>query len=656
LVVYLLRNYNQWAVRRLMDFLLHRRFFRKRAAGTIKLGEMLRSVIWPVSILLIIHVPVDYVTRTLPELEMLTWVFDVWFIYWIIMALVKVLFLPRSYREQLGRTTPSPELGRLSDSSDIHGPDVVDIFHFDVDNARKLVRTVRHILIFSLVSWLVPQMVAEAAGHTVLWGLVESTFDWATIGIAYYELSSWRDELADLFRRVAGDRIPRIVEFTDKHKDTPYGLLAIGLSSVFVLVVETVRLGRSYFRETELSQRLANFIFRKKIELKQREREEQKEEAVEQAELPQEYRDLFEERPLYDEDYLIERSELTETVFERWSQWIETGRQGSIALTGEQGIGKTTLLNQLYRQFERRMADGALPGVWSGGEDDYQLQYATLTDKIVRVDALIGYLADLFDLDEVPADREQLVKRLGEQPPRIILLDDCHHLFFRKIEGFEALNVFMDVINLTDDRHFWVLTFNRYGWKYLQRVQGSKHFFGDDVEIGAWSAMELQDLIDRRNERIPLNISFTDLVVTRDEEQENYYEVVKTANGYFRLLQEFCQGNPRVAMDFWIRNLEPDGNGTLQVSLFGRPQLENVSNLTDEHLFALTAIVQHGALSPAEVAEIINAEKGFCQMALIHFEEVGIARRSRGGRRYRLTPFYFRPVVNRLTNSNFLWN
>jgi len=110
-----------------------------------------------------------------------------------------------------------------------------------------------------------------------------------------------------------------------------------------------------------------------------------------------------------------------------------------------------------------------------------------------------------------------------------------------------------------------------------------------------------------------------------------------------------------VALDYWVRNLTPDEDGTLKVSLFSRPSLEDLAGVTDNHLFALTAIVQHGALSSREVAGVINAESGFCEMALDYFHEMDVLRRSPGTGRYSLTPRYFRPVVEKLTSSNFLW-
>lgn len=642
----LLRRYLPGLVHRLMEVLFRRSFFRDRATATIKFGELLRTLIWPVALYLVVRLATTYLAGTFPEADTLLWLVDLLFIYWIAMATVEVVVLPRSHRDAEGGTAPELDFGRLSPrTSGRRGTEIVDLVDIEVDHALKLVGSVRRVLVFGLLAWFVPWAISAAFGHTVLWWIAAAFFRWATLGVVYYELSTWRDEIASLFVDLAGPRIPNVAEFVDERKDRFYGVGIIAVASIYVLVVEFWLLVRRSFTETEFSQRVANFLFRKKIELKQR---DQQEEAVDQErheKLPAEYEELFEDRPLYDERYLVEREDVWDQFLEPWEEWRERPRQGSVSVTGEQGVGKSTMLNQFYRHLEADPEEHGIEPI-----------YASLTDKIVTVDALFSYLADLFGLEEVPSDRTHLVQLLLDCEPRVVLIDDCHHFYFRKIQGFEALSALLDVVNLTDHRHYWVLTFNKYGWKYLRRVQERKHFFGHSVEIRQWSASEVQDLVDRRNEATSLRISYSDLVVSREDERASYYEVVRTANGYFRLLQEFSEGNPRVALDFWIRNLIPETGETLQVSLFRRPSLDELPELTDHHLFALTALVQHGALTPSETAEIINTDVGFCEMALDFFEDVEIAVRTGRAKRYRLSAYYYRPVISRLTNSNFLWS
>ena len=641
-LLYVVRHYGRLAVRRGLDFLLHRSFFRRHAGGTIKVGECLRTLVWPLALYAVLHYNLVYVGETLPEARSLDRMLLAGFVYWIGMDLVKLFALPRALRERGDNWAPAPDLGRLSDQQGpaSHAEDVVDLTELDVDEGRKLVRTVRHVLLFGILAWLLPRLTADIMGHSVIWWLVGQAFAWGTGLVAYLELSSWRDEVTRGFEYFADERMPRAVTFVQNHKDRIYGVLLIALVTVYLVAAEIAVLGRRYLLDMEWSQRISNFLFRKKIELQREDVADEREQTT-HRDLPDDYCARFDERPLFDANYLIDREEILTSIQTDVQRWCSNRRRGALALYGEAGIGKTTLLNRLYREWQRDL--------------DLSVCYAHLVDKVTDVESVRRLLADLFHLEDPPTDREAFVERLRRCDPRIVLVDDCHHMFFRKIGGFRALAFFFNVVNLTDDRHYWLLTSNKFGWRYLQRVQEHQHFFGESLHIEPWSVEQIRSLIQRRNERTPYNISFTDLVLTRDEDRDDFYEVVQTANGYFRLLREFCQGNPRIALDFWRRNLIPQEDGTLRVSLFKQPSTAVLADLSDDHLFALTALAQHGALSAGEVAAIINADQGFCKMALNYFEELTLAERVPGTRRYRLTTFYFRPVIERLTKLNFLW-
>jgi GTPase SAR1 family protein len=636
--LYLVRHYGRWAVRRGMDALLHRPFFRRHAGGVIKTGELLRTLVWPVALCAVIHYNLLYVGQTFPEARSLDLLLQAGFLYWIGMGVVKLFVLPRAFREREEARAPAPDLGRLSDQTgpESHADDVVDLIGLEAETGHKVVGTVRHVFVFGLLAWVLPRLIADTLGHSLIWWLADRAFTWGTVLIAYVELSSWRDEIADGFAYFADDRMPRSVEFVQTHKDRIYGVLLVALVTVYLIVAEIVVLGRRYLMETRWSKRAKNVLQRKMFELQQPDTD-----ASDREPLPEVYRSHFEERPLFDEPYWVERTELLESVREKVRAWHDGGRSGTLALYGEAGIGKTTMLNQLYREWQRDLE----PSVC----------YTHLVDKVTDLPSVRRLLAHLFDLREVPTDREDVVERLLECEPRIVMIDDCHHMFYRKIGGFRALAFFFNVVNLTDHQHYWLLTSNAFGWRYLQRVQEHKHFFGKSRRIEPWSVDEIRALIQRRNEQTPHKISFENLVVTHEENRDDYYEVVQTANGYFRLLREFCRGNPRIALDFWLRNVEPREDGTLQVKLFDKPSTDAIAELSDDHLFALTALAQHGALTAGEVAEIINAERGFCKMALNYFEELSVAERVPGTRRYRLTTYYFRPVIDRLTKLNFLW-
>jgi hypothetical protein len=177
---------------------------------------------------------------------------------------------------------------------------------------------------------------------------------------------------------------------------------------------------------------------------------------------------------------------------------------------------------------------------------------------------------------------------------------------------------------------------------------------GEVIKIAPWSEAEVRQLIRARDGVVDMAISVTDLVVTHENEDQ-YYEVIKTSEGFFRLLHEFCQGNPRVALLFWLRSLKRDNKGQLQVSLFRRPPYAVLSTVTDQYLFTLAAVAQHGGLSAEEASTIIHIDRGFCEMAMNFLHESDIITVDPRTERARISTLYLRAVLKQLSDSNFLY-
>jgi hypothetical protein len=641
LVIFFGRDYTDPAIRKLTSLALGRRFFRRRASLTIKGAEVLRSIVRPAVLYLLLDALLSYVVEAFAELVFLSWALDAFFVFWIGMTLVKVLILPRRYRESSLRT-PAPDLSRLGGDATRASLTAVDLIDLELSRARKLVLSIRIVLIFWLLHHYVPLATISLLGHSVITWIVERGFTWGLIIVVYMVLSTWKDDIAAVFERLAKERLPRAVEFVNQHKDRFYGVLVIALASVYVAARELAKFMRSQAKDTEWSKKLSNFVFRKRIELQQREREE---EALgrtgERLGLPEEYVALFEAEPVDREDFRVRRRAPVEEAVEAVEQWREDLLQGSLAISGEQGIGRTSLVNQIVREIEREYPK-------------FEVRRNELTDKLKDRQRVFDWITDLFDLGDVFESREELVNALRELPPRIIVIDDCQHLFVREIGGFEGLDSFLEIVSMTDEIHFWMLTFNKFAWNYINRVHPRQHYFGTVHELDTWSEEEIKELIERRNLLSERKISFTDLIVTEDQGEDDFYEVIKTSNGYFRLLREFSKGNPRVALRYWRRSIKIDQEGTVQVSLFRKPSMRPIEQLEDEYLFVLAAIAQHGALDAAELAEITNSQFAFCEMALNYFDERDVV--DMVGRRAVISPLYFRQVVNKLVASNFLWD
>lgn len=635
--LYLGREYGPRLVRRLMDYLLKKRFFRQRASATIKFAEISRAVMLPLLMYFSLGVVIDYVTLLLPEAWVARAVIDVMIFYVVTMRVLKVMVLPRGFRER-SVSNPSPDLSSLASAN--HIVDGVDVVKLEISRAQKLVLSVRFVIIFGLLARYVPAAMVVLMGHSVIWWTINQIFMYGFLAVFYLVLSSWKDDIARIFDRLAHDRLPRAVALVNNHKDRPYGVLLIAVASVYVAVFEVARIGKEWFVDTSWSRQASNFMFRKKIELQRREREEDGVE-FELSSLPAAYLEHFQDFPLTDESYRLERPEIERSVNAAFERWKNRGKRGSVMLKGEAGIGKTTELFRLAEHLRQ--------------EPEREVVALRLCEKFHDTSDVFSFFASLFSLETVPTTRAELVQAIQAAPSRVVLIDDCHHFYLRKIGGFDAVDLFFDVVNRCDSKHFWVLSMNNFAWSYLNRVRARQHLFGAVLDIGGWNEADIQELIRRRDMLAGMPLSFSELMVAH-ENDDQYYEIVKTSNGYFRLLHEFSHGNPRVALLYWLRSLRHDAErGHLQVSLFQRPSPTVLTGVSNDHLFALAAIVQHGSLAASEVAEVTHIAQDTGEMLVDYLCDSEIVTIEKQTGRVRLTGLYFRSVLRQLSDANYLY-
>ena len=624
-------------VGRLTDYLLKTRQLRERPQFVVKFGELLRYLILPVARFVAITYMLSYLGGILPELRYAQWVVNAVYIFRLTGIVISVLVLPRSVRER-GTTQEGLDfLSRpeLSEST--------DVFKIEVSRAKKLVRSAKVIIWFTLLVIYVPELLVAMMGHSVISRIVYLATIWGLVFVVYVVLSTWKEEIARGFERLATDRLPRAVQFVNQNKDRPWGVLVIAGASVYVIGRETARFVKRHVVNTQWSQRLSNFLFRKKIEYQTRDRAEDQE-VVDESKLKvsPEYLALFRQRSLTDESYRVDRPRARLAILEHYRAWLGSKRQGAVAFVGETGTGKTTELWALTRQFEQELEGSKVV-----------LKCVELDQKMTTKAQALDYLAGLFGLDSLPEERDARMKVILEQPPRVLVVDDAHHMFLRQIGGFDALDLFLEVVNLSDQKHYWVLTFNKFAWRYLTRVKRREHYFGKIVWLEPWTQEEVEMLITMRQVLTGCEANFKDLVVAHAQGEEMAFEVVKSSKGYFRLLHEFSKGNPRVAITYWLRSLKQrEGESVIQVGLFKKPP--KIQVLPDNYWFALNAVAQHSELTAEQIAEIITVDVGFCEMALNYFMETDVLILDEQGRA-KLRATYFRQVLDHLTIANYLY-
>lgn len=654
--------------------ILERQFFRERALTTLKLTDTFETLARPLMIYLAARFLLQYLISeeliaSFSAMALPGWAINAVFLYWMVIRVVQVFALPRWHRRP--EVEDNFGLGPMMLATRAPAEPEKDP---GLIRGKKLVRSARVVLFFALLATYVPDAVRLIIGVSIFSWVIDFVAVWGFLFIFYWVLSTWKDDIAQVFERLAGGRMPRAVEVVNTRKDQFYGVFIIAAASVYVLGRETVRVGRKYLLNTEWYRQINTLLFRAKIELRNRD-EDADPGDTQLLSLPPEYLAAFGSPAdntlmgtfeAQKDDTRFERFQEYEELVAIYRQWLKAPTEGAAVIAGEPGAGKSALVHQFIehvggeppRKPSGKLADSPTEASHAKFERTLPVISLQFQERVWTQRAIVEKLSDLFELD-LPADADlaELIRQIHALEPRVVILDDCYHVFIRKIGGFAAIKALFDVVNSTDRRHFYLLTFNLFSWVYINRAMARRPFLGEVIEMDPWTDVELQTLMEARTRRSGYQISFKELLRTRDPsaDLENKAALQDTARGYFRYLQEFSGGNPRVAMRYWLRSLRLGADKkTLHVNLFRRPPTNSFAGFSDDYWFVLAAIAQHGSLSSPELAQTMHLDVRFCEQALRYFSDLGVLVVDPGTRKATFTPLYYRQVLRHLEHSNFL--
>lgn len=305
------------------------------------------------------------------------------------------------------------------------------------------------------------------------------------------------------------------------------------------------------------------------------------------AELPLIYARLFRPEPVRDPRFLIGRREEMEALRECRRSW-EDGRPTALLIVGERGSGKTSLIN-----CARADAFKALPVV-----------SAAFDKRITSAEDMEAFLRETFGLPE----RADLIDALRAEP-RVAILEELERAFLRRIGGFDGMRRLLSVVSKTKHSVLWCVAVNQSGFRLADAAIGVNRGFSHRINARAVSAEHLREAILQRHDLSGMALRFRStaraspfrdvrafLGLERSSEEEFFNALYDQSRGVFRSAFQLWRAAMTVAAD-GLRLQTPDD-----------PDMDGMrASLAVEDLFALHAVLQHGALTAEEHSEIFGA-------------------------------------------------
>jgi len=359
------------------------------------------------------------------------------------------------------------------------------------------------------------------------------------------------------------------------------------------------------------------------------------------ARLPFIYQRLFEILPLDDERFFFGRSQEMDKIKEHF-EGFKNGQIEITAIIGEKGGGKTTLLNfarkSIFKGFT--ISRTAIPyTIWDISE----------FCKFIKTELA-------FECNDSPDEIEQF---LLKGPKRILILEDVHNLFLRKIDGFEVIEALLKLISATQEQVYWILTSGLYGWKFLDYVLHISDFFTEVIELDNLDLEEVEQLIMSRHNMSGFRLEFT---APDEVEGIRSFRKLKTADEkqdflrrrFFEHLSEVSGGNVKTSMIYWISSLQfskPDEPIQVLDNLIIDQSF--IYQITSEDLYYLAAYIQHEYLTVQEFALIFGVTLSQAKFILNRMARKGYMKMDKHN--YYIPALLYRPIVYMLKVRNIIY-
>lgn len=466
----------------------------------------------------------------------------------------------------------------------------------------RILRSVRLVGRAAFVYAVLLSSAAAVVGRGYLHALAVRAAWILSFAMAAIIVKWWRDDIARAYLRVRPTGV--LSAMVAKTRSRWVGFFVV-IAAFGVLFAGTViRAIRRFFLGFEQSRKALAFFFRRRLERQITHAAPTESHLLDPAALA-----FFTEEPIDDGELAVDRYPGLDELEARVGRFRAGKREGATLVVGRTGFGKTSWLTAAERRCAR------LP-----------VTRMSLERRATSAAGVLTEIGARFGMNtSAPPDVDAVVERLTRGGPRVVAVDDAQLWFLRGPNTLEGWRTFCAVVERTSGSVLWIVTFAHYAWELYSWISKGDHLFRDVVHLNPWSEAEIGELLERRNAMSGLTIVYDDLLVDdvlRDK--DDAARILTTARDYNRLIWDYAEGSPRVALHVWARSLVPDGPDRARVRLFMNPSTEVLESLTEPARFVLAATFWHERLSLDEAVPALALTRATCSDAFARLTEEGV--------------------------------
>lgn len=304
--------------------------------------------------------------------------------------------------------------------------------------------------------------------------------------------------------------------------------------------------------------------------------------------LPMLYDRLFRLAPVEDPRFLVGREVEMSAISDARALWA-SGKGSSIIVLGARGSGKTSLLNC------------AVLEILAGDE----VVRGHFHDRLPTPQAIEEFLRGLLHL-QPPEDLEEALHRSR----RVVIIEELERCYVRQIGGFQGLRWLLELMQRTAPTTLWIFGMNQHAYTLLDRALEVSRYFTFHINAVSVDIEQLRKAILIRHNLSGMRLQFqpppqSDPRIGKARQWLGLEG--EPQDLFFEALYRQSEGIFRAAFQLWQQYIDRVEGGMLSMRHPQEPDFDAlIAELSDLDGYTLHAILQHGSLTPKELAEILE--------------------------------------------------
>lgn len=353
--------------------------------------------------------------------------------------------------------------------------------------------------------------------------------------------------------------------------------------------------------------------------------------------LPQNYKRLY-ELNVAEMQFFVNRDKEIKEIQKSFTNWTKN-RFVTCAIIGEKGCGITSTINAFLNTIPHT-----------------ETIRGELHEKIFTKEEYIKYFNSLLKTKNITTNKE-LIDHLNEtQSAKIIILENLHHMFLKKVGGFESIKMLFELISYTTKKVLWIGVFTPKIWNFLDKTISISNYFTSEIFMEPLSHDQIKEIITKRNEYENLKIEFLpkeESLKTAifeklgDEEKQSFLD-----DKFFKQLHKLSNGNISLALLYWIRSIQKIDKSMIYIKEIDNFEYSFIKNLSSEALFALQAIILHDGLTLHDFSIVMNKPLEDCRNMLMPMLEKGLLIQPH--KKYNINPAIYKHILDYLSSKNYI--